>query len=145
MPELTFLFQCPSHLHHGYAYASRYSSPLFWCHLIQSQLTLSNVGVGAPCQSNDGNKTPQFTPQFPGTCPYNTAVGGTQAATPEIAWVGSSGGFSNYFARPWYQELAVEDYLNFHISSSTKSYYNQFTNFAGRGFPDVSAHSLTPE
>lgn len=27
-------------------------------------------GVGAVCQSSDGKKTPQFTPAFPGTCPY---------------------------------------------------------------------------
>jgi tripeptidyl-peptidase I len=111
----------------------------------QCELTCELLGVGAPCQSNDGKATPQFTPQFPGTCPYITAVGGTQAVTPEVAWIGSSGGFSNYFPRPWYQELAVENYLNFHISPSVKAYYNQYTNFSGRGFPDVSAHSLTPE
>ena len=104
-----------------------------------------DTGVGAPCQSNDGKKTPQFTPQFPGTCPYITAVGGTQAVTPEVAWVDGSGGFSNYFPRAWYQEFAVENYLNFHISPATKKYYEPYTNFNGRGFPDISAHSLTPE
>jgi tripeptidyl-peptidase I len=104
-----------------------------------------DTGVGAPCQSNDGKKTPQFTPQFPGTCPYVTSVGGTQNLTPEIAWVAGSGGFSNYFPRPAYQEVAVLDYLQNHISPATKDYYTQFTNFEGRGFPDVSAHSLTPE
>ena len=59
-----------------------------------------DTGVGAACLSNDGKKTPQFTPQFPGTCPYITAVGGTQAIEPEIAWVAGSGGFSYYFAQP---------------------------------------------
>lgn len=95
--------------------------------------------------SNDGTHKLQFTPQFPGTCPFITAVGGTQAYAPEIAWVASSGGFSNYFSRPWYQNAAVENYLNNHISKDTKKYYSQYTNFNGRGFPDVSAHSLTPE
>ena len=103
------------------------------------------AGVGAPCQSNDGKMTPQFTPQFPGTCPYITAVGGTQSISPEIAWVAGSGGFSNYFTRPGYQADAVSTYLNDHISPATKEYFSAFANFANRGFPDVSAHSLTPE
>ena len=30
-----------------------------------------DTGVGGPCQSNDGKKTPQFTPQFPGQLPHN--------------------------------------------------------------------------
>jgi tripeptidyl-peptidase-1 len=104
-----------------------------------------DTGVGAPCKSNDGKNTTQFTPEFPGTCPYIISVGGTQAVTPEIAWVAGSGGFSNYFPRPAYQELAVSTYLSSHISPATKQYYEPYTNFAGRGFPDISAHSLTPE
>jgi tripeptidyl-peptidase-1 len=104
-----------------------------------------DTGVGAPCQSNDGKKTSQFTPQFPGTCPYILAVGGTVAVTPEIAWSASSGGFSNYFSRPLYQEFAVENYLTNHITPATKRYFTPFTNFAGRGFPDISAHSLSPK
>ena len=89
--------------------------------------------------------TPQFTPQFPGTCPYITAVGGTQAIDPEIAWVAGSGGFSNYFTQPSYQTGAVNNYLTNHISPATLDYYKPYTNVAMRGFPDVSAHSLTPE
>lgn len=101
-------------------------------------------GVGAPCQSNDGKKTPQFTPEFPGTCPYVTAVGGTINVSPEAAWQGSAGGFSNYFPRAWYQEQAVEKYLNSHLSPAVKKYYEPYTNFNGRGFPDVAAHSASP-
>ena len=104
-----------------------------------------DTGVGAPCKSNDGKNTTQFTPTFPGTCPYIISVGGTQAVTPEVAWVAGSGGFSNYFSRPAYQDLAVGTYLSSHISPATKKYYEPYTNFAGRGFPDISAHSLTPE
>ena len=55
-----------------------------------------------------------------------------------------SGGFSNYFAQPSYQASAVNTYLTKYISSATKAYYTPFTNFTSRGFPDVSAHSLTP-
>ena len=102
-------------------------------------------GVGAPCQSNDGNKTPQFTPQFPGTCPFITAVGGTQSLEPEVAWIASSGGFSNYFKRPRYQSSAVETYLANYISPAVLDYYKTYFNRDNRGFPDVSAHSLTPE
>ncbi|GIC90514.1 S53 family peptidase [Aspergillus udagawae] len=103
-----------------------------------------DTGIGSACMSNDGTNTPQFTPTFPGTCPFITAVGGTQSYAPEVAWDGSSGGFSNYFSRPWYQYLAVEDYLDNHVTEDTKNYYSQYTNFRGRAFPDVSAHSLTP-
>ncbi|KAL1868239.1 hypothetical protein VTK73DRAFT_3766 [Phialemonium thermophilum] len=103
-----------------------------------------DTGVGAPCQSNDGKETPEFTPQFPGTCPYITAVGGTQAYAPEVAWSASSGGFSNYFPQAWYQKDAVATYLEQHIEPETKTYFSQFANFSGRAFPDVSAHSLSP-
>lgn len=103
-----------------------------------------DTGVGAPCKSNDGKNTTQFTPQFPGACPYITSVGGTQAVSPEIAWVDGSGGFSNYFPRAWYQKSAVDTYLKHYISPAVKEYYEPYTNFAGRGFPDISAHSLTP-
>lgn len=104
-------------------------------------------GVGAVCRSNVGSMAPQFTPQFPGTCPYVTAVGGTQFYNPEWAWNASSGGFSFYFAQPWYQKAAVNTYLNQYINPVAKQYYasNNYTNFAGRGFPDISAHSLYPE
>ncbi|KAF2104700.1 Pro-kumamolisin [Rhizodiscina lignyota] len=98
-------------------------------------------GVGAPCQSNDGKKTPQFTPQFPSTCPWFTSVGGTQASDPEIAWLGSGGGFSNYFTRPKYQDAFVGKYLEKVVDPE---YYEHYTNFSMRGFPDVAAHSADP-
>ena len=103
-----------------------------------------DAGVGAPCQSNDGKATPEFTPQFPATCPYITGVGGTQAYNPEVAWIGSGGGFSNYFSTPWYQKDTVDNYLNQYISNQTKAYYQPYANFSGRGFPDIAAHSSSP-
>lgn len=63
---------------------------------------------------------------------------------PEIAWEASSGGFSNYFERAWFQKEAVQNYLANHITNETKQYYSQFANFSGSGFPDVSAHSFEP-
>lgn len=103
-----------------------------------------DLGVGSGCKSNDGTNKTQFEPIFPATCPYLTSVGGTQAVTPEIAWTASSGGFSNYFPRAWFQESAIETYLS-KLSNETKEYYSQYTNFNGRGFPDVAAHSLLPD
>lgn len=101
-------------------------------------------GVGASCLNQDG-KTPQFNPIFPATCPYLTAVGGTVQLQPEIAWSGSSGGFSNYFKIPWYQQAAASNYLNNYVSQATKEYYAPYVNFTGRGFPDVAALSVDPE
>lgn len=49
-------------------------------------------GIGTNCLTNDKKPKLRFNPQFPGTCPYITAVGGTQGI-PEIAWLGSGGGF----------------------------------------------------
>ncbi|KAJ5919949.1 hypothetical protein N7454_009784 [Penicillium verhagenii] len=100
-------------------------------------------GVGSACQAVDGT-TPQFNPIFPATCPYVTAVGGTASVSPEVAWNASSGGFSNIFDRAWYQESAVATYLADHVTKETKEYYSQYADFEGRGFPDVSAHSLYP-
>ncbi|KAK2000601.1 Pro-kumamolisin [Colletotrichum falcatum] len=103
-----------------------------------------DTGVGAPCRANNGSNAVEFTPQFPASCPYITAVGGTQAFGPEVAWVGSGSGFSNYFKQAWYQEGAVSQYLQSGISADVKAYYQAFTNFSGRGFPDFSAHSASP-
>ncbi|KAJ5758114.1 uncharacterized protein N7511_006808 [Penicillium nucicola] len=101
-------------------------------------------GVGSACQAIDG-VTPQFNPIFPATCPYVTAVGGTSDVSPEVAWNASSGGFSNYFSRAWYQDSAVKTYLKKHVTKETKEYYSKYADFEGRGFPDVSAHSLYPD
>ena len=45
------------------------------------------------------------------TGPFVTSVGGTTQVKPEIAASFSGGGFSNYFARPSYQNIAADDYL----------------------------------
>ncbi|TFK88148.1 family S53 protease [Polyporus arcularius HHB13444] len=78
-----------------------------------------------------------FVPTFPSTCPYVTSVGATQGLEPEVAWTSSSGGFSNIFQRPSYQDAAVEEYLLGLGSTYTGRY-----NASGRAFPDVSAHGV---
>ena len=102
------------------------------------------VGVGAPCRANDGSDKVEFTPQFPASCPYITTVGGTQGYDPEVAWVGSGGGFSNYFRRAWYQDRAARTYLDRAMTPDRRKEYGQYANYRGRGFPDIAAHSASP-
>ncbi|KAI1305721.1 peptidase S8/S53 domain-containing protein [Xylaria venustula] len=89
-------------------------------------------GVGSACLSNDGKNTTKFQPQYPATCPWVTSVGSTRYLN-ETATYFSSGGFSDYWSRPLYQELAVKQYLN-KIGDKFAPYYNH----KGRGFPDVA-------
>ncbi|KAG1873580.1 peptidase S8/S53 domain-containing protein [Suillus subalutaceus] len=110
----------------------------------------SGVGAGDPtsgqeCQTNDGHNVTKFQPTFPASCPYTaanldqsvTAVGGT-VNIPETAVDFSSGGFSNYFARPAYQEAAVSAYL----TTLAPGTYEGLYNCTGRAFPDVAAQSV---
>ncbi|KAK8053070.1 tripeptidyl peptidase a protein, partial [Apiospora saccharicola] len=101
-------------------------------------------GVGAGCLATDF-KTIQFNAIFPATCPWVTSVGATTGLSPERAWNASSGGFSNYFSRPAYQDSAIAAYMNNNVAPETHSYYGHYTNWGGRGFPDVAAHSMDPD
>jgi len=94
-------------------------------------------GPGDFCLSNDGKNTTKFQPSFPATCPWVTAVGGTGQIEPEVAVSFSSGGFSDIWPRPAYQEWAVDEYLR-KVGSANKGWYNP----RGRGFPDVAAQAL---
>lgn len=90
-------------------------------------------GVGAACQTNDGKKTTHFPPQFPAACPWVTAVGAT-TGNPEEAVDFSSGGFSDIWARPDWQDKAVNTYLDY-LGDKWDGLFNR----KGRGFPDVAA------
>jgi tripeptidyl-peptidase-1 len=102
------------------------------------------VGDGDPnpatqqCFTNDGRNVTRFIPGFPASCPFVTAVGGT-TNVPEVAVSRffSGGGFSNFFARPDYQEKAVSKYL----AALPKGTFKGLFNPAGRAFPDVAAQS----
>ncbi|KAE8453079.1 hypothetical protein EG329_012266 [Mollisiaceae sp. DMI_Dod_QoI] len=100
-------------------------------------LSSGDSGTGDYCLSNDGKNTTKFQPQFPASCPWVTSVGGTRYIEPEVAVFFSSGGFSNYWPRPAYQEYAVSSYLK-KIGDKNKGVFNT----TGRGFPDVAAQSL---
>jgi hypothetical protein len=104
-----------------------------------------DTGIGSYCRANDGSKKPIFLAEFPASCPWLTAVGGTESVSPEIAWRDSSGGFSNYFGRPAFQHDAVDTYFNEHFPTHLKTDWASYFNSKGRGFPDISAHSLYPE
>ena len=95
-----------------------------------------DTGPGSACQTNDGNKTTRFLPIFPAACPFVTSVGGTFHVEPERAIGFSSGGFSDRFPRPSYQDAAVKEYLGI-LGDTWKGLYNP----NGRGFPDVAAQA----
>ncbi|KAF8897765.1 tripeptidyl peptidase A [Infundibulicybe gibba] len=76
------------------------------------------------CFTNDGRNATRFLPLFPASCPYVTAVGGTNNV-PEVAVFFSGGGFSDYFSRPAYQDAAGT--------------YQGLFNRTGRAIPDVAA------
>lgn len=93
-----------------------------------------DTGVGSACQTNDGKNTTRFLPIFPAACPYVTSVGGTFQFNPEQAVSFSSGGFSDLYERPSYQDAAVSKYL-----TKLGTQWTGLYNAKGRGFPDVAA------
>nr|OQO29969.1 hypothetical protein B0A51_02560 [Rachicladosporium sp. CCFEE 5018] len=95
-----------------------------------------DTGVSSACQTNDGKNTTRFLPIFPAACPSVTSVGGTYRVKPERAISFSSGGFSDTWPTPAYQQTAVRRYLNI-LGSRWQGLYNP----GGRGFPDVAAQS----
>jgi len=99
-------------------------------------------GVGPEEEKCGSHNKTAFVPWFPASCPYVTVVGGSQNPAGEsVAATGndfvSGSGFSNYFARPAWQETVVQDYLDKVIQ---KNYTGMF-NPQGRAYPDVSALS----
>ena len=75
----------------------------------------------------------RFSPGFPVTCGFVTAVGATQinpgstVNDPEGACeqvIFSGGGFSNFFALPSYQEAAVTSFLTNHPPPFTAAQFN---------------------
>ncbi|KZL81190.1 tripeptidyl peptidase sed3 [Colletotrichum incanum] len=95
-------------------------------------------GPGNTCVTNDGTNSTRFNAVFPASCPFVTGVGGVRGVAPERAFPFSSGGFSDKFARPTYQDQAVSAYLKDTIGNQFSGLFNA----SGRGFPDVSAQSF---
>ena len=78
-----------------------------------------------------------FVVPFPDGCPYVTNVGSTTGFAPETGAYFSSGGFSNYWARPAYQAAAVDAYLE-----KLGDTYSGLYNASGRAFPDVATQGI---
>lgn len=85
-----------------------------------------------------------FTVQNPVNCPYVTTVGatqllpnGTETAVQSEDWA-SSGGFSNYYATPDYQQEALATYFANYTPANLEGRYNA----SGRGVPDIAAVGL---
>nr|POE46177.1 tripeptidyl-peptidase sed2 [Quercus suber] len=99
-------------------------------------ISVGDLGVAGIGQTQCGSG---FIPQFPATCPWITAVGGTEfdngvETTAEFINGGSSGGgFSTHFVAPDYQSADTSAYV-----SSLNGEYSGLFNPANRGFPDIS-------
>lgn len=97
------------------------------------------VGLDGQCYSKGKEKKAMFLPTFPASCPYVTVVGGTRNLDPEIAGFDvrrgfvAGGGFSNYFKRPGYQDVAVTAYLD-----KIGSMHDGLFNRNGRAYPDIA-------
>ena len=123
--------------------------------------TASNCACKADSSSYinaDGNSISQagnkwtgigYFPSFPASCPYVTAVGGTQGPesnTTEIAAstntgsiITSGGGFSIfYIQKPW----QVKQTLTYFTSLSSANMPTSGYNIMGSGYPDVSLASV---
>ncbi|KAH9010173.1 subtilisin-like protein [Lactarius deliciosus] len=98
-------------------------------------LSTGDDGVGENCKDEFGNV--RFANSFPASCPYLTAVGGTTDYDPEVAAPLSGGGFSDYFPRPAYQDVAVSAFLE-----RQGTQYAGLYNPEGRGIPDIAAQAL---
>jgi tripeptidyl-peptidase-1 len=92
-------------------------------------------GVGDTCTV--AGKT-QFTTAFPAACPWVTTVGGTTGNSPEAAWSGGGGGFSEIFGRPSYQNATVANWLT---TDTTHTAVSKYFNASGRAYPDISAQA----
>lgn len=84
-----------------------------------------------------GNPTERLVSTFPASCPWVTAVGATQGIN-ETAASFSSGGFSNLWARPAYQNDAIKAYLATGLADRWTGLFNE----SGRAIPDVSAQGV---
>ena len=101
-----------------------------------SVLISSGDGGVAGSQTSPCGTPPAFIPTFPAGLPSVTAVGATTSLGAGETAVGfSSGGFSNYWARPSWQAAAAASYLANTPGLPAASYFNQ----TGAGIPDIAA------
>ena len=114
------------------AYASRLNAEFIKAGARGISLLFASGDSGANCKGTS------LEPNWPAASPYVTAVGGTTGG-PEEAVGLSSGGFSNRYPRPSWQQDAVAEYL----ANSTSPLPSASFNRTGRGFPDVAAQATS--
>jgi len=138
--------QLPTVLSTSYVEDEGSISPAVATQYCNTIMQLGARGVSVIFSSGDGGvggedegECTSFAPTFPSGCPFLTSVGATElTASPvngsvETAASFSSGGFSNIWARPSFQDSAVQTYLE-SIGTLNAGLFNA----SGRGFPDVS-------
>lgn len=100
-----------------------------------------------PATGEETQNGTRFNPDFPGNCPFVTAVGATQinpgstVNDPEGACeqiIFSGGGFSDIFPIPQYQKAAVTSFLENHPPPFTAEQFNN--SGKARGYPDLAAN-----
>jgi tripeptidyl-peptidase I len=107
-----------------------------------------DAGVDSRSHDPDHPECERFRVLYPASCPYVTAVGGTQVGpggfdSDEVAVhslshrypLSSGGGFSNYFARMDFQGEVIANFLETQPPQVSETLYNA----DGRAYPDVSA------
>jgi len=134
----------------SYGAEEKYLS-LSYCNVFNTEaLKLLSMGITIVASSGDSgamsasmSSTSQcaYSPQFPASSPYVTAVGATmgpESGNPEVVCQGdtggtitSGGGFSSFYSKPSWQNSAVSHYFSQQTPVSGYA-----TN--GRGYPDVS-------
>jgi tripeptidyl-peptidase-1 len=80
-------------------------------------------------------------PTFPASCPYVTAVGATDNVAPPVRGAAfSAGGFSDFFARPAWQDSVVSRYVAGLVAQNdSRVVVSGLFNHSGRAMPDISA------
>ncbi|KAH6609801.1 tripeptidyl peptidase precursor [Trichoderma cornu-damae] len=92
-------------------------------------------GRNSSCLTNDGTRRPVTMATFPPTCPWVTSVGAvTNSYEPPVGAGFSTGGFSQYFARPSWQDSAVKGYVEA-LGGHLSGLYDP----SMRAIPDVAA------
>jgi tripeptidyl-peptidase I len=124
----------------SYAYAQRCAVEFQKAGVRGISLLAASGDAGVGCG------TAGFIPTFPASCPYVTGVGAVTGGTPGQSPTGegvadlSGGGFSNYFARPSYQDDAVKAYVSRGGGSGLPE--QDKWNASGAGFPDIAAQGI---
>lgn len=132
----------------GYEYCNRANTEFAKVGLLGVTFFASAGDDGAVSSSSQTcDAQNEYTPSFPASSPYVTAVGGTyggsitgvEGNTGETAWYYGGGGFSVFFDAKDWQKTAVSDYLQSGITLPPSQRYRS----AGRAYPDLSAQSVS--